>query len=207
MPPLIFGICDEYSISSSACANGFKLIFTSTEKEKGVVNHVQKELVCFCEELILKKPDKNDIESELEVNRQISQSLRCLAKYFPLINDSKNGTNGFDLTALFGAKQFWKLSRHKDSAIRSGFFQLGMVILQQQTKEQPHLDAWSKVIFSALGENEPVCVRPLWAAVLLLLRRSQTDDTIFEAVNFLKAFVPGLWSMLRGGAFGCGSII
>ena len=69
-----------------------------------------------------------------------------------------------------------------------------MVSLEQSSeKDLPNTDDWSKTIFSALGENEPVCVRPLWASVLLLLKRSQTDESIFEAVNFLKAFVPGLW--------------
>jgi len=119
MPPLIFGICDEYSISSSVCHNGLKAIFPSDEKEKGVLNHIQSELVLFCQELILKKHEKGDADSELEVNRQISQSFRCLSKYYSHV---KNG--GFDLTPLFATKPFWKMSRHKDSAIRAGFFQL-----------------------------------------------------------------------------------
>ena len=91
-------------------------------------------------------------------------------------------------------KQFWKLARHKESQIRAAFFQFAMVSLEQSSeKDLPNTDDWSKTIFSSLGENEPVCVRPLWASVLLLLKRSQTDESIFEAVNFLKAFVPGLW--------------
>jgi hypothetical protein len=112
----------------------------------------------------MKKPEKGSIESELEINRQISQALRCLAKYYDQIKtenkDSKKSLDGFDLTTIFDTKQFWKLSRHKEASIRSGFFQLGMKVLQKET--QTHIDSWTKSIFSSLGENDPVCVRPLW---------------------------------------------
>ena len=107
------------------------------------MKHVQKELCQLCCELSLKKPEKNDADSELEVNRQISQAMRCLAKFYPTAKCAEKQT-GFDLNELFASKQFWKLSRHKESAIRAAFFQLGMVILDGGADSIPSVENWSK---------------------------------------------------------------
>jgi len=197
MPPLIYGTSDEYSISSTTCSKGLDLVFP--EKIMQVVSHVSSELVSYCTEMVLKKPERGSIDSELEVNRLISQGLRCLAKY------NQTGKAALDITSLLDSKSFWKLSRHKESSIRAGFFELAVAKLQEN--EASHICEWSKAVLSSLAENEPNCVRPLWAAVLLLLNKSKNDPAVFEAVNFLKAFVPGLWTVLRAGGFGCGTII
>ena len=197
MPPLIYGTADEYSISSTTCSKGLDLIFP--EKIKQVVSHISSELVIYCTEMVLKKPEKGSIDSELEVNRLISQGLRCLARY----NDT--GKTPLDISNLFDSKSFWKLSRHKEASIRSGFFELAVAKLKEE--DSTHISEWSKSVLSSLAENEPNCVRPLWAGVLLLLKKSKNDSSVFEAVNFLKAFVPGLWTVLRGGGFGCGTLI
>ena len=107
------------------------------------MKHVKKELCKLCCELALKKPEKNDADSELEVNRQISQAIRCLAKFYPTAMCAEKAT-GFELDELFASKQFWKLSRHKDSAIRAAFFQLGMVILEGGGDSIPSVENWSK---------------------------------------------------------------
>jgi len=197
MPPLIYGTSDEYSISSTTCAKGLDLVFP--EKIMQVVSHVSSELVTYCTEMVLKKPERGSIDSELEVNRLISQGLRCLARY------NQTGKNPLDISSLLDSKSFWKLSRHKETSIRAGFFELAVAKLQEN--EASHISEWSKAVLSSLAENEPNCVRPLWAGILLLLKKSKTDPAVFEAVNFLKAFVPGLWTVLRAGGFGCGTII
>ena len=70
------------TLQASTCNNGISQTFPTAEKRVAVAGHVRNELAAFCQELILKKPEKNSAESELEVNRQISQGLRCLAKYY-----------------------------------------------------------------------------------------------------------------------------
>ena len=95
--------------------------------------------------------------------------------------------------------------RSKDAHIRAGFFELGRSVLQ--SNDFANLEQWTKAMLSSLAEDDPLCLKPLWAGVLLILAQSKKDAKVFDYVNFLKAFVPGLWAVLRGGAHGCGSII
>ena len=176
-----------------------------------MVIHVRSDLAPFLIDQVLRKPEKNDADSELEVIRTSSQALRTLSKFYQKTADTDEQGGQpkiMNVDAMMDSKIFWKLGRSKEAQIRAGFFEFGLAYLRN-TKSIPdkNLESWTKSILSSLGEEDPLCLKPLWAAVLLILKKSQTDSKIFEHVNFLKAFVPGLWSVLRGGAFGCGSII
>ena len=210
-PALLFGTCDEYSISSSIASAGVLKVFLNDDKIKNLVIHVRSDLAPFLIDQVLRKPEKNDADSELEVIRTSSQALRTLSKFYPKTTDT-NEEGGqpkiMNVDAMMDSKIFWKLGRSKEAQIRAGFFEFGLAYLRNTNSiPDKNLENWTKSILSSLGEEDPLCLKPLWAAVLLILKKSQTDTKIFEHVNFLKAFVPGLWSVLRGGAFGCGSII
>lgn len=173
--------------------------------------HVRSDLAPFLIDQVLRKPEKNDADSELEVIRTSSQALRTLSKFYQKTADKDEQENQpkiMNMDAMMDSKIFWKLGRSKEAQVRAGFFEFGLAYLRNTNViPDKNLENWTKSILSSLGEEDPLCLKPLWAAVLLILKKSQTDSKIFEHVNFLKAFVPGLWSVLRGGAFGCGSII
>ena len=173
--------------------------------------HVRSDLAPFLIDQVLRKPEKNDADSELEVIRTSSQALRTLSKFYQKTADKDEQGNQpkiMNMDAMMDSKIFWKLGRSKEAQVRAGFFEFGLAYLRNTNViPDKNLENWTKSILSSLGEEDPLCLKPLWAAVLLILKKSQTDSKIFEHVNFLKAFVPGLWSVLRGGAFGCGSII
>ena len=208
---MLFGTCDEYSISSSIASAGVLKVFLNDEKIKNLVIHVRSDLAPFLIDQVLRKPEKNDADSELEVIRTSSQALRTLSKFYQKTADKDEEGNQpkiMNMDAMMDSKIFWKLGRSKEAQVRAGFFEFGLAYLRNTNSiPDKNLENWTKSILSSLGEEDPLCLKPLWAAVLLILKKSQTDSKIFEHVNFLKAFVPGLWSVLRGGAFGCGSII
>ena len=135
--------------------------------------HVKNELAEYLIELVQRKAEKN-AESELEIIRTSSQALRCLARYYSF------GEKRLDLSVLYQSKSFWKNSRSKDAHIRAGFFELGRAALKSGDFE--YVENWTKAMLSSLGEDDPLCLKPLWAGVLLILAQSKTDSkiTIFK---------------------------
>ena len=124
---MLFGTCDEYSISSSIASAGVLKVFLNDEKIKNLVIHVRSDLAPFLIDQVLRKPEKNDADSELEVIRTSSQALRTLSKFYQKTADKDEQGNQpklMNMDAMMDSKIFWKLGRSKEAQVRAAFSSL-----------------------------------------------------------------------------------